>query len=1323
MKIQLFIVLAVCMGVRGLQAADCNANRIEDADDLSSGHSLDCNENGVPDECDVAPPNFGAGNRVFSRGRPKGLATADLDRDGFVDLVVGNERTNGVSVLQSLGNGLFDYVEIDDRERRRADAVATGDLDGDGSYDIAVADREGVSIFTNDGDGNFQVTGDYEVPGTVWEAHAHELSGDGRDDVVVIHDREERLTFLMSRGDQTPELSTMEIDRIPGALGFGDIEGDGDLDIFVLSLSKSKLLPLINNGSGDFLPGPEIEVTGRRLGRVYVHDWTGDGYPDIATTTSTTAVFLVNDGSGGFEVRGDFPIRRVLDIAPADVDSDGHDDLTFGTFQSGIQVLLWRDDNFKVLTRLGPNTRTHTMRRADFDGDGDVDLAGLTSFENDADFVATFLRSSGSLQLPIYEQRDLTLSEPHWCGVADLDGDGDLDVVSVERWVGRLDILLNNGDGELEFHAEEFVAGRLITVTVADVDGDGDVDVIAPDQESSEIEFFLNDGNANFTPSGTERVGAQPQLIEAADLDEDGVDDLITANVNGRSISILLRRGDGYERLPDIRVGSGPIGVDSGDLNSDGHLDVVVANEFSSELTVLFGDGTGGLGDEQHYDVRLPTPGEVADLDDDGHPDFVVSSGQSSAGEINILWNRGDGTFTFADPYPLFAAPYSATAGDLDGDGLLDIVGVSEFGHNIALLVNTGDRQLELASTYPIGRGPRWAGVYDLDNDGDHEIVVGNRQSNSVSVLKNTDVGATLTHVESVCTEVDFLSVSTRPSGGAVDRLTKFVTPAKDSPDLLPTVYQNARRFELHEEFLREAFPDRFGAMTPGDYDALVGRRETRNYFVGVLYRFPETGGLPVYAFSVLASFFDDRSELPTVDEVRSVHERLQASFPLAELVYFPDTTLARDDAIENWPEDPGFPTLLENPDASLPFLSYTRATSFGRVRVLTTKDFFDAESRGGFSFQDILVLDIAPRDIEGVVAGIVTATPQGELSHLAIRTARRGTPNAYVKNAHEAFADLDGELIRLEVLAETYAVRPATAEEVDNWWAENRPTVSELPEADRAYRTLATLDEISALETEDALGPPIESRFGGKASNFARLQTLFRGEFDEYREVGFAIPLAHYFDFLERNSIASLHDERRPVSYRQFLDEALSDERFASDSTFRFESLARLRDAMRKDSDVPAALVRSLATKIALVFGDVQSPVRFRSSSNVEDAPEFNGAGLYNSTSACAADDLDLDDDGPSRCSSNRNDERGIARALRLVWASLWNFRAFEERSFYGIPQHDVGMGILVSRAFTDEASNGVAFTGNPSNIADRRYVITAQPGEVSVVHPDPGV
>jgi phosphoenolpyruvate synthase/pyruvate phosphate dikinase len=164
------------------------------------------------------------------------------------------------------------------------------------------------------------------------------------------------------------------------------------------------------------------------------------------------------------------------------------------------------------------------------------------------------------------------------------------------------------------------------------------------------------------------------------------------------------------------------------------------------------------------------------------------------------------------------------------------------------------------------------------------------------------------------------------------------------------------------------------------------------------------------------------------------------------------------------------------------------------------------------------------------------------------------------------------------------------------------------------------------------------------------------------------------------------------------------------------------LQEAFENGACDPAAL-ESIGAEIERVFAKTTEMVRLRSSSNAEDGAFFNGAGLYDSYSGCLADDLDDDELGPSRCDASKSDERGVCRALKRVWASLWNVKAFEERAFYGIDQHQVTMGVLVNARSEAELANLVAFTGNPVQKGDKRYLVNAQIDEIPVVSPDPGI
>src|SRR4051794_17835065 len=129
-----------------------------------------------------------------------------------------------------------------------------------------------------------------------------------------------------------------------------------------------------------------------------------------------------------------------------------------------------------------------------------------------------------------------------------------------------------------------------------------------------------------------------------------------------------------------------------------------------------------------------------------------------------------------------------------------------------------------------------------------------------------------------------------------------------------------------------------------------------------------------------------------------------------------------------------------------------------------------------------------------------------------------------------------------------------------------------------------------------------------------------------------------------------------------------------------------------------------ALKTQIQTTFGTTK--LRFRSSSNTEDLTTFNGAGLHTSTST--------DIEG----SSSKLDD-----ALRTVWSSLWNTRAYDERAFGNVEQSLAAMGVLVHQAW-QEAAQGVGISRNALHATrDSQYYINAQIGEASVTNPAPGV
>ncbi|MBN2496036.1 MAG: hypothetical protein JXR96_15695 [Deltaproteobacteria bacterium] len=570
------------------------------------------------------------------------------------------------------------------------------------------------------------------------------------------------------------------------------------------------------------------------------------------------------------------------------------------------------------------------------------------------------------------------------------------------------------------------------------------------------------------------------------------------------------------------------------------------------------------------------------------------------------------------------------------------------------------------------------------------------------------EVGPTC--LERIETEADFESISV----GAGQVLgTKFMLPLDaDDPDLLPIVFQNSQRWQLHIEFLRGAFPERFGDLGAGAYMDLILYRQSRDYYAGGIQRLDDAALGRIYGFFVWTDLADP-AELLDRSEIRDIYFRLREVFAPETLAYMPNDPPAVDRA-RSWIE-PDFPIYLGREDVRVEV--YTAGEAYGTLRLLPLADFEDALRRGELSWRDIVVIDRVPFDIEAVVAAVVTGGRQWELSHVNVRMARRGTPNLYVRDPLEALAALDGQLVHLRAElgfaggADRYEIEPASQSEAEAWWSSHRPDAGEMPAIDASERRLQAVCDMDA-----QAATPLVARYGGKVANLALLYGFLP---ESYQVEAFGIPFAYFEELL---SAERLTVESEEMSLRAYVDRLATDERMSLDAAHRRAVLWDLRNRILA-ADVDPLLEAQLVDRILTVFGDPLVKVRFRSSSNVEDALEFSGAGLYSSTSVCAADDLDGDRDGPSRCDPTQEEERTVERGLRTVWASLFNDRAWEERDWYQVDQAAASMAILVSRAFQDEIANGVAFTGNPQDAMDDRYLINAQLGDEAVVGNDPAI
>jgi len=368
-------------------------------------------------------------------------------------------------------------------------------------------------------------------------------------------------------------------------------------------------------------------------------------------------------------------------------------------------------------------------------------------------------------------------------------------------------------------------------------------------------------------------------------------------------------------------------------------------------------------------------------------------------------------------------------------------------------------------------------------------------------------------------------------------------------------------------------------------------------------------------------------------------------------------------------------------PYRNVTFQPLTPAVAYGTLRFVRASALGDAT----LGPHDILVTDQVPNDLP-FVAGLVTEAIQTPLSHVNILSRARGTPNMFLRGARDdpAVAPLLDRLVRLEVRAADYSLTEASSEEAIAFWEER--DAGREPLTPRLDTTLRGPQELAA---HDLASLPA---LGGKAAQVAELGRVAVCGATALPDRPVGVPVVHSMEHLAASGAEAILAARR------------AEPDFVADPAARAAGLEDVRAAILAHP-VDAALLDAVVATIDETWPGQR--LRFRSSSNTEDLAEFSGAGLYDSLAWEPEDGRD-----------------GVEDALRAVWASLWNPRAYDEREAYRVEQSAVAMGVLIHPAYHHEAANGVIVSRDILDpMRGDRYYVNAQIGEALVTNPAPGV
>ncbi|MFN8349189.1 MAG: FG-GAP-like repeat-containing protein [Spirosomataceae bacterium] len=729
---------------------------------------------------------------------PTSVYAADLDGDGDLDVLSASLNDDKIAWYQNNGSGGFTLQTLISTSADGANSVFAADLDGDGDMDVLSASLNDNKIawYENNGSGGFGVPILISQAGETKSAqsvYAADLDGDGDMDVLSASSIDNKIAWYQNNGSGGFGLQNIISTAAAGAafVSAADLDGDGDMDVLSASQNDNKVAWYENNGSGGFGAQNIISTSAGGTASVHAADLDNDGDLDVlsASGQDNKVAWYENNGSGGFGPQTVISNTTAFaySVYAADLDGDGDMDVPVAAYhgnrivwfenrtplggnatvtytagggvpktvtvpvnagsvsliltapKAGLLTLLKISNGGPCATSTGKSTHLRHLPRPDVKG---LTLGTIAPVCAGSDAT---LSLSGFVQTRSFQSKPAISTSANGAKsvyAADLDGDGDLDVLSASREDDKIAWYENNGNGGFGPQTVISVEANAVgSVYAADLDGDGDLDVLSASEFDNKIAWYENNGSGGF---GSQRVistsASSASSVYAADLDGDGDLDVLSASLGDDKIAWYENNGSGGFGSQKVISTAADIAnsVYAADLDGDGDMDVLSASQNDNKIAWYENDGNGEFGPQLIISTEAGLAKSVyaADLDGDGDMDVL-----SACRDNKIAWYENNGSGGFGPQIlisTLVGFAQSVSAADLDGDGDIDVLSASPNDNKIAWYENNGSGGFgsqRVISSSAISALSVYAA--DLDGDGDMDVLSASLSDDKIAWYEN----------------------------------------------------------------------------------------------------------------------------------------------------------------------------------------------------------------------------------------------------------------------------------------------------------------------------------------------------------------------------------------------------------------------------------------------------------------------------------------------------------------------------------------------------------------------------------------------------------